>query len=406
MAPSVNSLPLRRNGKAACEPCRRAKAACDHTWPTCNRCVRREVASKCIYLPAPSTKPPNPDPETAMQPYKIAKSYQLQRSSATTTNIRSISRRAEIRGNGSGGGAQEPQRSSSTPSNLRSISRQAEICAYDSGGSPAEFLGPTSYSSVFRDNKANVGEDYWNSDQDEPKAMEPVASKDDYDHQQSAQNAAERLRLGIEILKHFPERRLCERFNSRQCPIADVELHGPSINYFHASIWSTYEKYLCEPRDPELLAIMAARVLRNQHMPLSTFRSTREWLNCFAGEQLRWETLGILFAVSGVSAMIYTDWDPPLALNGNNGLDRRQYAQRMIECAEQCLVLCDDCGVVNEFVIWLMHSIQSLQLMLSGGASKCIVLCHLLPYSRLVFVKALEQFSSVFSAFPRIIPYI
>ncbi|EME48148.1 hypothetical protein DOTSEDRAFT_147401 [Dothistroma septosporum NZE10] len=48
----------RRNGKAAsCEPCRRGKIRCDHQRPTCGRCQRRNLTAQCFYHPAPLTKP-------------------------------------------------------------------------------------------------------------------------------------------------------------------------------------------------------------------------------------------------------------------------------------------------------------------------------------------------------------
>jgi hypothetical protein len=49
----ANGLPRRRNGKQqACEPCRKAKIACDHVLPVCERCRRRKVVEKCVYLKA------------------------------------------------------------------------------------------------------------------------------------------------------------------------------------------------------------------------------------------------------------------------------------------------------------------------------------------------------------------
>ncbi|GLA30386.1 hypothetical protein AnigIFM63326_008593 [Aspergillus niger] len=48
----------RRNGQlSSCEPCRKSKLRCDHSAPTCNRCVRRGKADLCVYHPAPLTKP-------------------------------------------------------------------------------------------------------------------------------------------------------------------------------------------------------------------------------------------------------------------------------------------------------------------------------------------------------------
>ncbi|KUJ09037.1 uncharacterized protein LY89DRAFT_318376 [Mollisia scopiformis] len=39
--------------KAACDPCRQAKVACDHGQPVCRRCQRRNKASHCVYRVSP-----------------------------------------------------------------------------------------------------------------------------------------------------------------------------------------------------------------------------------------------------------------------------------------------------------------------------------------------------------------
>lgn len=41
---------------AACDPCRFAKLACDHTRPTCDRCRRKQTASDCTYRTRPFKK--------------------------------------------------------------------------------------------------------------------------------------------------------------------------------------------------------------------------------------------------------------------------------------------------------------------------------------------------------------
>lgn len=51
----------RRNGKQpSCEPCRKSKIRCDHGQPVCDRCQRRGLESRCFYHPAPLTKPRPP----------------------------------------------------------------------------------------------------------------------------------------------------------------------------------------------------------------------------------------------------------------------------------------------------------------------------------------------------------
>lgn len=49
---------LRRNGKPqSCEPCRKSKVRCDHTYPICNRCKSRNSGAQCVYRLALLTRP-------------------------------------------------------------------------------------------------------------------------------------------------------------------------------------------------------------------------------------------------------------------------------------------------------------------------------------------------------------
>ncbi|QIX00999.1 hypothetical protein AMS68_006516 [Peltaster fructicola] len=57
VAVATNVDANRKNGKpASCEPCRKAKVRCDHSRPTCGRCRRKRIISRCWYHPAPLTK--------------------------------------------------------------------------------------------------------------------------------------------------------------------------------------------------------------------------------------------------------------------------------------------------------------------------------------------------------------
>lgn len=46
---------------AACEPCRRAKLACDHSRPTCSRCRNRNQTDHCVYRDRPFRRKINND---------------------------------------------------------------------------------------------------------------------------------------------------------------------------------------------------------------------------------------------------------------------------------------------------------------------------------------------------------
>ncbi|MCJ1405796.1 hypothetical protein MMC11_009026 [Xylographa trunciseda] len=338
--PPVNGLPLRRNGKPqSCEPCRKAKAACGHELPICQRCRRRNIAAQCTYHPAPLTRLPTAPVEGAR--------VQKKAGSATGTSA-------------TGHHGQNPH----GVSNLLFLVNQRVQDSENIRVSSSEFLGPTSFTAMFRDNQANIGEDLLMEQPDDE-----ISS--DINKEQDQWWKSERLSLGIGILKQFPEKELCWRLISRHMSSCDVELHIPSMKYCMQSIWSTYGEFLDEPRSQESLTTMAQTILCNELVPMPVCRSTGEWLESFTGSRLRWEIIGTFFAMFGLAVMSMPD------LNGNSLIkgyetvrDRRKYARKMNECAEACLILCDDSSAVNEYVIWLMHHIHMLTTYYSGDASR------------------------------------
>ena len=346
---SVPALPLRRNGKPqSCEPCRKGKAACGHELPTCNRCAKRGITSQCVYHPAPLTRLPSlPSPGDGARIQK--------RTAAGARTSPSLAN----------------SWASNTVSNLLFLVNQQAEGTSDVEISSSEFLGPTSFSAVFKDNQASIGEDLLGANNDDDMSPDPSGDQEQW-------WKAERLSLGIGILKHFPDRQLCARLLTRHVHYCDVELHIPSMKYCLESIWSTYGNFLAEPRSPDVLSTLVQTLLRNGLKPVPHCRSTGEWLESFTGQNLRWEILGTFFAVFGLAVMTMPDWGSRATPSDSlkpwinvNGLDedRRKYAHKMSECTEACLILCDDSGAVNEFVIWLMHHIHTLNSYYSGDAS-------------------------------------
>ena len=327
-------LPLRRNGKPqSCEPCRKAKAACDHALPRCGRCIRRGLVTQCTYHPSPSTR------------------------SLTNDQL---------------GHAARVRKHHTTP--LRPASNLLFLVSQRSTGfeelkasAPFEYLGPTSYSAVFQENRANIGEDILNVNHGDDEAgyvgFEPLDNDE-----QDQWKKSERLSLAVSVLKNFPNRPLSERLINHFFGICLAEyLHEPTIKYAHESLWLEYSKYLPKPRESELLYTMAEKILQAQLLPIPACHTTKAWLESFTGPMIRWEILGIFFACFGLSIMTLSDWDPMFPYDAaDRKRDKRQYAHKMSECAEACLVLCDDSGASNEFTVWLTLHIHTLQIVYWG----------------------------------------
>lgn len=61
----LEDVTRRNEAMASCEPCRKRKARCDHRQPVCGDCARRGFHFRCVYHPAPMSKPRRPKRRTA-----------------------------------------------------------------------------------------------------------------------------------------------------------------------------------------------------------------------------------------------------------------------------------------------------------------------------------------------------
>ena len=178
---------------------------------------------------------------------------------------------------------------------------------------------------------------------------------------------------GIRILHRFPNRTNCDRLLGRYFAVADVMLPEPTIRYCLESIWSTYGSYLEEPRTDERLSVMSTELCKNAMCPLPASNSNQAWTASFSGRNLRWEIVGNLFAIFGLTVMTLADWDPLFGSNkSGDQWNKKQSGEESRECAEACLSLCNDVDSINDFVIALMSTTYNLQSFHEGTTSKSL----------------------------------
>ena len=187
---------------------------------------------------------------------------------------------------------------------------------------------------------------------------------------------------GVRILHRYPDRTICDRLVDRYFDMADVTFPEPTIRYCHESIWSTYGSYLKEPRTDGRLSIVSSELCKNAMKPLPASSSTKEWTESFSGHNLRWEIVGSLFIIYGITIVTIADWDPLFVASKDRAeWNKRQSAEQSRECAEACLALCNDTDSVNDFVIALMSAAFVLQSFHEGDASQSFPTHSLDSYS-------------------------
>ena len=351
---------LRRNGKPqSCEPCRKSKLGCDHALPKCGRCLQRRIQHRCIYHPAPLTK-------------KIDVSENIERTHSP--NVQTIA-----------GVGKDPIEWIGPELHIHVPTPDAERIA----GDEHLYLGPTSYSAVFHENDLGpTCEDF--SEQTAPTIHSEYGLAKPVNRGKCNLESHEHVNQGIRILQRFPDKTLCNRLLERYFDVCDVLLPEPLIYHLTESIWTTYGSYLKEPRQNDQLSKISRELCATAMIPLSTASSTEEWIESVSGRRLRWEMLGNLFSIFGLSVMTMLDWDPLFAATDNNNpYNRREYGAKMRECTEACLALCNDVDAVNEFVVTSMASAYVLQSVYEGDASKST---NSLPNA--FFVKSLQANNS------------
>ncbi|KAF2104073.1 hypothetical protein NA57DRAFT_28355, partial [Rhizodiscina lignyota] len=310
----------RRNGKLqSCEPCRKSKLRCDHLMPTCGRCLHRKKADQCVYHPAPLTR------NKEMLSSQVSRSPNIPK---PPTSLSSVS------------ASTSEEKRPSTTSSFR---------VHRNPG----FLGITSYRSIFTENQASLGID--NTDQD-PECTIVIGD--------------EKIQKGVEILSLLTHLPAYERFIARWFDISQgILVIEPMVNQWTEALWSFHGDVLVE-RNTQQMRQLSELVWRNTQRPLRFDGKTtaRRWGAMCTGPQLRWEVVGILFALVGLMAATVPQSDPIFNLLKDIGMDRGNLSRSMNDAAEICQNFCNESDVLHDLYLWLVYENFVLTCSIRGDA--------------------------------------
>ena len=324
------ALPRRRNGKPrSCEPCRLAKAACDHTLPRCGRCIRRGIDDRCTYHPAPMTKVQGPA-KILRRPGSIRKGPQ--NTIAGVSSILSLLAQQH-----SPSGASEGT-SNSSPQN----------------DTEPQYLGSTSYSAVFLENRDSMGAEV----PDEPQDKLEDCTLDNG-----------RLRKASDALRAIPDQEVSEMLLDCSFEVHNSPLHEPTTRYCLQSLWDIWGDTMKNRDNDNKLRKMAADILRNTDTPIVPAKTAAEWLESHTGKHLRFEIIGTLLCLFALALVALPDRH---SLFRTLDLSPRQYVYKLGRAAESCINVCTDLAVVNEFTLYLNYHATVVQSIYRGDDRKCI----------------------------------
>ena len=258
-----SALPRRRNGKSqACEPCRKRKQACDHSLPVCLTCRRRKTTKDCVYLPAPMTQSSRP-PSKAVSDFPTA--------SSLVNHV-----------------LKEPPRCrQSFDLPRRSISKASSLF-----NCPAEFLGPTSFSAIFTENRSKFDPDSVPDHTASASSTPHLLSSDHRNGQESL--SEEILQLGVRVLSQIPDEAICDNlFECNTTPL--MWSIRPAAERISMLLFETFGKQL-RKKDHDGLECLSRLICVNTASPIDNDEyDSFKWLDSLSGRNLRWESLGIMF---------------------------------------------------------------------------------------------------------------
>ncbi|KAL3426846.1 fungal specific transcription factor [Phlyctema vagabunda] len=224
---------------------------------------------------------------------------------------------------------------------------------------PGTPYGTTRFSAVFSENQASFGSAMSEVARDELESQSKAAAMSEGRINEERERT--RMELAISTLMYFPSEQASVALRKAAPFSSDVWLSMAMLQSCEAQIWSDYGIHLGPQRCRASLAQMSRDLLANTRKPLQISESSH-WRNWFSGPLLRWEMIGLVFAWVGFSFKHLQDWDPIFELPELKGrANRNAAADKMRECADACLQLCEVTGELNELMLVLMKNSWKLQ---------------------------------------------
>jgi hypothetical protein len=339
LAVAARHRPRPRPQPQACDPCRSRKEGCDRARPVCQRCLKRDQRSQCVY------------------------SHGLQASLAVSSA--SPSRPSRV----------APPSDPRAPEESAPIKAATSTTASDSNLSgPAKptamsgYFGFTSYSAVFAETKQSLSLFAGDS---------PVAGADAGPGAHAQLQSSQRLGISFAELT-TPVQEMC-LYVLRCLPGQSNEIMvfqsnpSDSRGQFHlavdriiATLQETFAS-LQHLDEPSKLQIIADRICNNTAKPFRDIHSSAdEYMAQYCGKGLRWESLGLLCAhLERISDILdarrnrRVEW-----------IDGRERDAEARSCLNYCIQLSQQFCEGNDLLLDLCRRLGTLDSVIDGDGSK------------------------------------
>lgn len=180
-----------------------------------------------------------------------------------------------------------------------------------------------------------------------------------------------RVALGVRVLRTLPDKATCNfllEWYFEKCH--ECSFHKPSVMGIASSLWAVFGKQLKKPRRLEDLEEISAILCKNNETALPTYEDYQSWLESFSGMNLRWETLGIMFASLTSALLSLPERDAFFCTQRGSRSNRKEFAVEMKDCVQACITLSNYQDLINLEMVSLLVKNLILQVRYSTYSLK------------------------------------
>lgn len=232
------------------------------------------------------------------------------------------------------------------------------------------YLGYTSYCSVYEETETALG------------VTTNTTTTPDADYSSGRAKAREPspriLDACLRILNFVPDPE-SSMANFREFPTTFDGFPHRIARRILTSLYATFGHYLGRDRNPQDLEVVARKLCANTARPFNESEQDIErWIAQFVGENLRWESIGILFTFWDMYRN--ADGQPRIAYHHKYKFTGRIDATR--ESLKLCLEVCTEFSSGNTLILYVCQKVSVAESTYSGDASKLFplvsefVVCH------------------------------
>ena len=136
------------------------------------------------------------------------------------------------------------------------------------------------------------------------------------------------------------------------------------------SLWTTYSKQLAEPRRQEELEAVSSILCKTAETALEEFEDYDRWFAACSGPNLRWESVGAIFAALTSAVLSLPERDPFFSAQRGSRRSRRNFSIELKDCVQACITLSNYMDLINIPMVALLMKNLILQTVISGDVSK------------------------------------